>query len=1088
MADSHPTAPHASVRLEVRLGGAAPAAYDLGDGGFLVGSVPGCDLRLPGTNLPPVLALIARQPEGASLRKLAPVAPVAVNGRPVSAAALRDGDRVALGGAEITIRFSGAAAAPADDDGRDLAARYRARRDRLARRQEAVRRASRAVRARQQELDAREAELAPREAMAEAGGQQLARERELLDEQHRLVAARQQELTRELSARTADLEAREARLVADKDALEKGQKQHQADLVRLDRLQAALEARQRQLAERARETDRRFEQMQRDARAMEEQAAQLDEWHTRLSADADQLEARQKEHAAAAAALDQRASAVEGQQAMLATLRTRLERLRDEVRRQEQALSEARQQHEAAVADIDGRLEEAERLRAAAANDKQLMDEERRRFEERRTLLEQAVAQLRQARETLEVDQAEVSARREQIDAEAAELAGRTEALLTRGEQVEQMGERLQADRQALADREEALGRAEQALAVLQGQVRRRADELDDRQKDMDRAEADLAGRAAKVTEQLALHEEGHRRAGAELEALRGQLDERAGELERRSAALAEREREVEAERQRFDEARRGLTAQQQALGAQRLTWEVERDARLAEQNELHEELLALAARLPEMELAGAAAIERLGLAREQLRGHLAEVHELARQGREAVEAGRRQVLADADRLGEGREDHRLAVAAFRQQLTEWQGKVAELRQSLRLGGARLEQQKAQVEEQARQVASTTARLAVEAEELARQRRDVAERRGEVEQHLSDMREWYRRKWRQLAGVDAPPDDEPAPPAAVLSMADEVAPADRQLGERLAGLELVDADTLQALWAEARRQRRPLRQLLLAEGYLTLYQMALIEAGNLDGLVLGPVRVIDKLPSTPREAVYRVFDPRSNGEAVLRHLAEAEMYDAVRPDEFVQRFTAAAAVSHPNVAAVREVLTIAERPAVLVEYVAGLPSGDWPALAAAPGVWYRLVSQAAVALQAAHAAGLGHGHLEASSLVLTPKGVLKLVGLGEPCWLAGRDGEDDGPAGDLAALGALAEGWSRLAPGGKSARSKPLPDELRALLARLQGEGEPIASAQALVEELERAGAKVPASGAAWDRLLRHLREQAPAAGLRSSA
>src|SRR5258708_3023664 len=50
---------------------------------------------------------------------------------------------------------------------------------------------------------------------------------------------------------------------------------------------------------------------------------------------------------------------------------------------------------------------------------------------------------------------------------------------------------------------------------------------------------------------------------------------------------------------------------------------------------------------------------------------------------------------------------------------------------------------------------------------------------------------------------------------AVLTLADEIEPADRQLGELLRSLELIDVDTLQALLLEARRQRRSLRQLLL---------------------------------------------------------------------------------------------------------------------------------------------------------------------------------------------------------------------------------------------------------------------------------
>src|SRR5262249_17789984 len=145
---------------------------------------------------------------------------------------------------------------------------------------------------------------------------------------------------------------------------------------------------------------------------------------------------------------------------------------------------------------------------------------------------------------------------------------------------------------------------------------------------------------------------------------------------------------------------------------------------------------------------------------------------------------------------------------------------------------------------------------------------------------------------------------------------------------------------------------------------------------------------IDRLRATPREAVYRVFDPRGNREALLRHLAEAEMFDAVRPDEFRQRFAAAAELQHPNLASTYEVLEINGRPAVLQEGLTGGPSSEWPGVAAAPGGWSRLLAQAALALYTAHSAGLIHGHLDAASFVLAGDGVLKLCGLGEPRWLA----------------------------------------------------------------------------------------------------
>src|SRR5207248_5078852 len=115
----------------------------------------------------------------------------------------------------------------------------------------------------------------------------------------------------------------------------------------------------------------------------------------------------------------------------------------------------------------------------------------------------------------------------------------------------------------------------------------------------------------------------------------------------------------------------------------------------------------------------------------------------------------------------------------------------------------------------------------------------------------------------------------------ILSITSSVDQGDLKLGQVLRTSQLIDADTLSALLAEARRQRRSLRQVLLASGVVTLYQLAMIEAGNVAGLMLGPVRVIDRIRATPLETVFRVFDPRRGTEAILRHLAEAPMHDAV---------------------------------------------------------------------------------------------------------------------------------------------------------------------------------------------------------------
>src|SRR5262249_21682511 len=159
-----------------------------------------------------------------------------------------------------------------------------------------------------------------------------------------------------------------------------------------------------------------------------------------------------------------------------------------------------------------------------------------------------------------------------------------------------------------------------------------------------------------------------------------------------------------------------------------------------------------------------------------------------------------------------------------------WQGQVAELKRSLATDESRLDLRQAKVDEAVRAVDVTSAKLAKQAEQLEVQEREVAVRRDEVGRHLSDMRDWFSRKLRELAAgalADVPAESAAAPDEAargILALTGDVDPGDRQLGDLLRSLELVDADTLTTLFAEARRRRRSLRQVLLSSGQVTLYQ------------------------------------------------------------------------------------------------------------------------------------------------------------------------------------------------------------------------------------------------------------------------
>jgi hypothetical protein len=92
--------------VAVRQGTARSVVHEVSELGFLIGTVPGCDLRLSGADLPPVICLITRHAGGASLRKLVPTQPVAINGRAATNGPLANGDRVTLGAVELLVQIA----------------------------------------------------------------------------------------------------------------------------------------------------------------------------------------------------------------------------------------------------------------------------------------------------------------------------------------------------------------------------------------------------------------------------------------------------------------------------------------------------------------------------------------------------------------------------------------------------------------------------------------------------------------------------------------------------------------------------------------------------------------------------------------------------------------------------------------------------------------------------------------------------------------------------------------------------------------------------------------------------------------------
>lgn len=1181
-----------TVRLELRCADGPATSFEFCQESIVVGSVPGCDIRLPGGEFPPLVAVLAPVGQELCIRKLAHQATSSIVGA-VPKNTLKPGETIELGRFRLSLTLlagklssvhapaqpnvpSPPAAPPPplptdlaearrrlDEDRRDweqdaerqaealalrsrqalerekqlaagfaslerdkttvarerdklaadrellnsmetrLAAereklvadqralvdlrsalyqRYRSRRDQLAALREAVDHAARKVQEEKRRQNEERLDLAQlRQTLTDEAARQTEvaaaqeREQSRLAEQHRLVEEWQRELEDEHRQQAETLAAERTRLAAESTALADAVRQHKEDLARLDRLHAALHQRQQDLDSREQQLRSWHEQLTRDAADLHEQTQQLPDWEKRLAAQAATLAADTETLEKRRLDLAAQAEQLAGQQTALAALWSRCEQAKAEMQRREVQHAEERLRLDQMEADL-------RRASRQLQIDAEQLDAERRAW-----VVERAEATARLER--LAEDTARVRSREEaqhvrhtawqqlqaQADERALELSQQTLLLTQRGQRLRQSRRRLLKLRRRLDEQLAQVARTEQTHATLQEQLRRRADYLAEQERALQAAQATLDTQKAEWASQQT-------HAAEQLQAMQEQYRQQAVDLAAREAALAQQTAEASERANQLAAAGAALTQREEALAAEAAGIEQRRLAVEAARQEVQEQTTALREGLPTMLAQARRALDQLGTARGQLRTHLQEIHAYAQQAQADLDAARAEIVDQAERVRQQLADHRrrqdahrAEVAGFKQLLSEWESQLIQLRQQLSEGKEALAQQAAQLDEQRKQLAASSTELEQRSEELSDQERDVASRREEITRHLGDMQHWYRHKLRELADrklLHPPAEfvDDTAPEPVVLSLAaSRPKEPNAVLADWLGELELIEPATLAALLDEARQRGQSLREMLIEGEYLTAYQIELIEQGRLEALVVGSLRVIDRLRITPMETIYRVFDPRRGEEVLLRQLSPRA--DAAQVEDFRHRFAAAARVRHPNLAATLEVVNKEDAPAAVQEWVVGLPSTEWADLAAAPSVWLRLLQQAAAGLAAAHAAGLTHGRLHAGRLLLTEHGELKVCGVGEPGWLTG-DVHTATPHADWQALGKIGDDW--LHAGMRHRQGRPWPDWVIDIVKGLRSEAPvaPFNSAEGIVAHLTQQRAANPDDGTAWQRLL----------------
>lgn len=149
------------------------------------------------------------------------------------------------------------------------------------------------------------------------------------------------------------------------------------------------------------------------------------------------------------------------------------------------------------------------------------------------------------------------------------------------------------------------------------------------------------------------------------------------------------------------------------------------------------------------------------------------------------------------------------------------------------------------------------------------------------------------------------------------------------------------------------------------------------------GELVGPYRVLELLGSGGMGEVYLADDPRLGRRVALKRPSDAWLALPDARARLHHEARAAAALTHPNIAAIHDVLDVGANPYIVMEYV----EGETLASALRRGALrvervVEIGAQLADALAAAHAKGIVHRDLKPANVSVTPDGQVKILDFG----------------------------------------------------------------------------------------------------------
>jgi serine/threonine protein kinase len=149
------------------------------------------------------------------------------------------------------------------------------------------------------------------------------------------------------------------------------------------------------------------------------------------------------------------------------------------------------------------------------------------------------------------------------------------------------------------------------------------------------------------------------------------------------------------------------------------------------------------------------------------------------------------------------------------------------------------------------------------------------------------------------------------------------------------------------------------------------------------GQTLGQYRIIEKIGVGGMGVVYRAMDERLERDVALKVLPAGALADEETRKRFRREALALSRLNHPNIATIHDFNTDRNIDFLSMEYISGTTLSEKAVSGGLPEAEViSLGKQAAEALEAAHDQGIIHRDLKPGNIMVTQKGLLKVLDFG----------------------------------------------------------------------------------------------------------